>query len=424
MDANGEDPDLARAYEDLLQFVYLAPVGVIKFNAAGGIEMMNPMAAQVLMPLVAGGGLDDVYAIFRLWLPDLRERVAACGAEPGIFLEKPRVDVDPGASDQILSLTFARVADDAFMAIVQDVTLAARNERRLFEEEQRLRAIFDQIRDYAIYTVDTNGRIVGWNKSLYRLGGWESADVAGKHVSMFVPPGKVDPQAAELVFKRAATGGSVRVEGERVRKDGSVYWGDTVITALHDKAGGVIGYVVVSRDMSERKSREDELVRLATTDVLTGAYNRRYGMERLKEAFARFKRYATPASVLMIDVDHFKRINDTHGHAAGDAVLRDVAATLRAGTREVDMVARWGGEEFLVLLPDTNAAGAAVAAERLLRAIRAAAVQVDDARIVYTASIGIATLALDQANVEAAINLADAALYAAKTGGRDRAVGP
>jgi diguanylate cyclase (GGDEF)-like protein/PAS domain S-box-containing protein len=417
-----DEPDTARAYEELLQFVYLAPVGVIRFAGSGAVEMINPKAAQTLVPVAAGGLLENVFEMLGAWVPDLRVRVQCSGAEPGVFFERPRVNVGHGPSARVLSLTVARIADDAFMAVVQDVTVSARQERRLFEEEQRLRAIFDRVQDYAIYTIDVEGRVVDWNRSLYRLGGWEAGDVVGKHVSIFFPPGTFDASAAGLVLTRAALRGSIEIEGERVRKDGSVYWGDAVVTALPDSEGNVNGFVVVSRDMTERKTREDELVRLATTDTLTGAFNRRFAMDRLKEAFDRFKRYKAHASVMMIDVDHFKRVNDRFGHAAGDDVLRHLVATLRATVRNADMVARWGGEEFLVLMPETGREAAQVAANRVLAAIRAAPAPSGSTTIPFTASIGLATFSDQSENVDAIVKRADMALYAAKAGGRDRAV--
>jgi len=414
--------DLARAHEELLQFFYLCPVGIVKFAPNGRIDMANPLAAQLLMPLARDAELENLFAVLSDWIPDLPVLVRDFKAETGILFEQRLVSTGTGPRQRVLSMTVNRIATPTFIAVIQDVTDAALKERRIHDDQQRFRAIFDQIQDYAIYTLDLEGRIVDWNRTLYRLGGWTAEDVVGKHVSIFFPPTEFDANASGQVLTRASKRGSVEIEGRRVRKDGSVYWGDAVVTALPDQNGHVTGFVVISRDISEQKKREDELLRLATTDPLTGAFNRRYGTERLVEAFDRHKRYASPATVLMIDIDHFKKVNDTYGHDVGDIVLQDLAKLLRAQVRAVDMVARWGGEEFLVLMPETPAEPAAVVARRILAAVRATPFAVPGRTIGLTVSIGAASFTPDIASVDALVKRADTALYDAKSGGRDRLV--
>jgi diguanylate cyclase (GGDEF)-like protein/PAS domain S-box-containing protein len=414
--------DLARAHEELLQFFYLCPVGIVKFAPDGRIDMANPLAAQLLMPLARDAELENLFAVLSDWIPDLPVLVRDFKAETGILFEQRLVSTGTGPRQRVLSMTVNRIAAPTFIAVIQDVTDAALKERRIHEDQQRFRAIFDQIQDYAIYTLDLEGRIVDWNRTLYRLGGWTAEDVVGKHVSIFFPPTEFDANASGQVLTRASKRGSVEIEGRRVRKDGSVYWGDAVVTALPDQNGNVTGFVVISRDISEQKNREDELLRLATTDPLTGAFNRRYGTERLAEAFDRHKRYASPATVLIIDIDHFKKVNDTYGHDVGDIVLQDLAKLLRAQVRAVDMVARWGGEEFLVLMPETPAEPAAVVARRILAAVRATPFAVTGRKTGLTVSIGAASFTPDIASVDALVKRADTALYDAKSGGRDRLV--
>ena len=414
--------DLIHENEELLQFIYLSPVGIIRFAPDGAVAMMNPKAAQILLPLRPGDPLDNVYAIFAEWLPDLRGLVQGFGPVAGTVFEQRRIFAARDAEQRVLSLTVNRISAGVFMATCQDITVSAEQERRLFLDQQRFRAIFDQVHDYAIYTVDLDGRLQDWNRSLHRLGQWTAADVVGQPVSIFFPPGAFTAETAKEVFARAAQRGWVELEGQRVRRDGSTYWGDAVITALPDPDGNVTGFVVVSRDMTERKLREDELLRLATTDPLTGMFNRRHGTERIAEAMDRFRRYRTPAALMMVDIDHFKRVNDTYGHDAGDAVLQEIARRLRNGVRSVDSVVRWGGEEFLVLLPETNGSAALAAADHLLKAIRLRPVTAGDTEIPVTASIGVATLREDMATIDQFIKPADSALYNAKTAGRNRVV--
>jgi two-component system, cell cycle response regulator len=168
------------------------------------------------------------------------------------------------------------------------------------------------------------------------------------------------------------------------------------------------------------RARNAELETVTRTDALTGIYNRRHLQERLQGVLSMARRHREPAAVLMIDVDHFKSINDSMGHAAGDAVLREIADRLRHRVRLEDVVGRWGGEEFLVLSSITDADAAAVLAERLRAAVADEPVEIDGAgRIRVTVSIGCAAGTVD---AEGLVREADAALYEAKAQGRNRVV--
>ena len=169
-----------------------------------------------------------------------------------------------------------------------------------------------------------------------------------------------------------------------------------------------------------------QLLEQAHTDPLTGAANRRAFLERAREEIARSRRYGHPLSVLMADIDHFKRINDTHGHAAGDEALKRFAQLMRDDLRPSDLVGRYGGEEFVVLLPETEVADAPVVAERLRAKVEAAELVHEGTRFRMTVSIGVAAVDLYNSSVggsiEPALNEADAALYRAKESGRNRVV--
>ncbi len=158
----------------------------------------------------------------------------------------------------------------------------------------------------------------------------------------------------------------------------------------------------------------------AHTDELTNLANRRAFLGVGAAALDQAKRYQRPLSLLMIDIDHFKKINDTHGHAAGDAALRAMAAALRKAARAADTPGRLGGEEFAVLLPETNAAEALVVAERIRHDVKAIEMVHENATIRFTTSIGIAERIGEIDTIDALLHNADEALYAAKLGGRDR----
>ncbi|HEY2512841.1 MAG TPA: sensor domain-containing diguanylate cyclase [Polyangiaceae bacterium] len=163
------------------------------------------------------------------------------------------------------------------------------------------------------------------------------------------------------------------------------------------------------------------LERLALTDDLTLAYNSRYLGSRLREEMDRSRRSSEPLSVLLMDLDHFKSVNDTHGHAVGDRVLRAFVERVRSATRRLDLLVRRGGEEFVLIMPATTAKEAGIIAERIRQTAASTPIEVDTAKVAQTVSIGVATWD-GRESPEALERRADAAMYEAKGAGRDRVV--
>lgn len=168
------------------------------------------------------------------------------------------------------------------------------------------------------------------------------------------------------------------------------------------------------------RNYQTRLEELSTRDGLTGALNHREFQRRLAEEIARARRYGSPLSLLVLDLDHFKAVNDTHGHRAGDEVLRAVCDGVREVLRPSDFLARYGGEEFAVVLPNTAKADALVLAERLRAVIEAASVDADGEAIAVTVSIGVAQYGIDGDGPGSLVEAADTAMYEAKQGGRNR----
>jgi len=191
---------------------------------------------------------------------------------------------------------------------------------------------------------------------------------------------------------------------------------------MWDAANRLIGVTGVMVDVTEAHRLRQELERLATTDSLTGLANRRAFLERAGDEVERSIRYGRPVSVVMIDVDHFKVINDRHGHAIGDLVLQRVADMIGGTLRQAsDMAARFGGEEFVLLLPETPVAGAQVRAERIREVFEATRVVAGDIEIAFTASFGVDEIRPGvDTGIETALKRADDALYRAKASGRNR----
>lgn len=163
-----------------------------------------------------------------------------------------------------------------------------------------------------------------------------------------------------------------------------------------------------------------ELQRLSSTDRLTGLYNRGHWEEMLRLDYARHRRYDSQAALVMFDIDHFKAINDNYGHQAGDAVIQHVAGLIRENLRDSDVAGRYGGEEFVVLLPDTDKEGALMFAERLRYVVEACEVRHEQHRIRFTISLGVADLSAPSNGHAQLIEWADSALYASKSAGRNR----
>jgi len=179
-------------------------------------------------------------------------------------------------------------------------------------------------------------------------------------------------------------------------------------------------------DVAEHKLKVEaanrRLQALSRSDRLTGVFNRGYWEECLEQEFARYRRTPRPCSLVMFDIDHFKAINDQHGHPAGDAVLRHLGRMLHATCRSTDIVGRYGGEEFGILLPDTGADNARIMAEHLRQHTAALRIPHEPEPLHITVSIGIAALSADIPDAKTWVMLADQALYQAKNTGRDRIV--
>jgi diguanylate cyclase (GGDEF)-like protein len=183
----------------------------------------------------------------------------------------------------------------------------------------------------------------------------------------------------------------------------------------------------LQRALDQAQELRERYEALAVVDDLTGLHNRRFFFPEAQAALSRARRYGEPFSVLTLDLDHFKRVNDLHGHAVGDRVLQDVGAALKAMLREGDILARFGGEEFVFALPETGADGAVRLAQRVRECLSRMSWDVGRERLAVTASIGIAALAKDdtagstQEHLDRLLAQADKALYSSKEGGRDRA---
>ncbi len=291
--------------ETLLEFLYLTPVGIVKFQPDGTIDIANPVTAALLIPLAPASDMSDLYRVPSAVTPDLRDRIAGFQAVAGSICDQLQVAVPN--TPTVLTLRIIKINPDIFMAVIQDITRAIEQETQIRDDQQRFRAIVENVRDYAIYTVNLDGRVDNWNPSLARIGGWEAADVVGAPIGIFFPTEAASQAQSGSLLDRARQSGAAEFEGWRVRKDGSRFWGNTVAACLPDRFGRPSGFVLVSRDLTERKHMEDRLLALSITDPMTGAFNRRAAETKLEDVYCGWRRYGRMFSLLMIDCDHFKR---------------------------------------------------------------------------------------------------------------------
>ncbi len=423
------NPDELQAeHQLLLEFLYLCPVGLLQLDRSGAVQMANPLAVQLLMPIARTPMIGNLFDLLETCAPEIRNLVDGFSQPRGIVCEGSRIFVGTAGDRNrkkameaiVLACTIIKIDDARFMAVITDISRQVAQERRLKETESWFAAILSGVNDFALLSLDSEGRIDSWNQSGVRQTGYQDEDVIGATLSVFLCPEEQGEAREVEQVEFARRDGWHLDEGWRCRKDGSRYWCQSLVSALEEEDGAVTGFSVVLRDVTERKVSGDELRRLLTTDHLTGATNRARFFEVVEAEEARWRRFQRPLSVLMLDADHFKHINDTFGHAAGDAVLKALAEACQEELRTIDTLARLGGEEFVVLLPATDIRGAEAMAERLRAKVHDLLVRSDGHSIAFTISIGCAEMGGEINDASKLLRAADEALYEAKQLGRNR----
>ncbi|HQT27292.1 MAG TPA: sensor domain-containing diguanylate cyclase, partial [Burkholderiales bacterium] len=267
------------------------------------------------------------------------------------------------------------------------------------------------------YMLDVKGGIVKVNPQFLEVTGYSDAEISEMNVLDFF-----DEKNVPLIKEQMATvfsKGESSMEAELVVKGGSEI--PYFLTNHKTLINGKNFLVGLGTDISERRMLEEELVHQARTDMLTGLPNRRRFLELAEQELTRAKRYGSLVSILMIDLDEFKSINDIYGHQTGDRVLVKFAEICGKTMRSIDVAGRIGGEEFAVILPETDMIQALDAAERLRQSVASAEMQTEEgSSFSFTASIGVATLSPEQDDLDSLLGSADQALYEAKRSGRNR----
>lgn len=262
-------------------------------------------------------------------------------------------------------------------------------------------------------------RIVYVNPAFEKLMGYTADEVVGQNPKLLQGPG-TDDKTRYKIRKAMREETSIRTQILNYDKAGNELWLDINMVPLFDENGILTYYAAIERDLTEHKKLQSHLESMATIDSLTGLANRQAFMQRAKNEFNRARRYARPLTVVMIDIDHFKSINDQHGHAAGDEVLRQAADICQSSLRGSDFMGRVGGEEFVLLLPDTPHTNAYHVAERMRLHLYETPILLENGTSLnITASFGVAPLNDADNDFNAVLERADEAMYLAKHGGRN-----
>ena len=285
-------------------------------------------------------------------------------------------------------------------------------------------AIVQNAKDVVIVTKsfpidDLGPEIIYVNDAFTETTGYTAEEVIGKTPRIFQKEG-TDKEELSKIREALEKKEPVRVTLRNFSKTGKEYWVDISILPLLDTEGKVTHFASIQRDITEYKKLEQDLQILCRTDPLTTAANRRAFNEILSQEFSRFKRSQREYALIMIDLDHFKSINDQHGHSVGDQVLIEVTERCKDNIRVHDILARLGGEEFCILLPYTDSKQAKKVAERLREKIEIKPIIVDGLRVKVTISVGISLVSTGDEDGHQAMERADQKLFQAKESGRNQ----
>jgi diguanylate cyclase (GGDEF)-like protein/PAS domain S-box-containing protein len=307
------------------------------------------------------------------------------------------------------------------LCFIRDITAARQAERALQTSEAKYRDLFESTHDAILLLDPSSGRITSANPSVVALfGAKDPEDLLSRQPSEVSPErqpdGRASAEKADEMIETTLRKGAHAFEWIHRRLDGVEFPADVLLTrGAH--GDNVVIYATI-RDISERKLAEQQIARMARYDNLTALVNRHVFVDALEQAIAVARRGDKGFAILYLDLDHFKDVNDTLGHPVGDSLLHAAADRLRENVRETDMVARFGGDEFAVLVEDIrDPAYLTILADRLLRAMAEPFV-IDDNVIRSGTSVGIAVYGLDSSDAETLLSHADVALYRAKAEGR------
>ncbi len=293
--------------------------------------------------------------------------------------------------------------------IVVERYLFGKLSKQLAKSERTFNLTFEQVGSGRCVT-DLEGYILEANQKFCEIIGYTHDEAMGLRIKHLTHP---DDWLVDVVHKERLFKGEIpyfSMEKRYFKKDGSLVWVYTTVTLMKGEDGEDDFLIGIVQDISAQKS--------ADIEVLTGLYNRRYMMSRLQDEYDRSMRSGRPFSLILTDIDYFKAINDAYGHDCGDEVLKGLAKVLMNAVRSVDVLCRWGGEEFLMLLPDTELGSARVLADRIREAVADEVFDYEGNAFKLTMTFGVSSFS-DMLTIKELIKMADQALYKGKALGRN-----
>ncbi|MDY0106055.1 MAG: EAL domain-containing protein [Giesbergeria sp.] len=299
-----------------------------------------------------------------------------------------------------------------FVVLSRDIT----QRMEMLERLRKLQHAVEQT-PHSIFITDLQARIEYVNPAFAATSGYRLEEVEGRNPKL-LSSGKTPLSTYQELWKSLKAGNSWKGEFLNRSKNGREYFQSALISPLHDDHGVVTHYLSIQEDITDRKRDEERIRKLVNFDVLTGLPNRTLFTSRFSQALALTQRSGQQLALMYLDLDHFKNVNDSLGHQVGDELLVEFARRMQSVLREEDTVCRQGGDEFIIVLPLTNAQHAAHVAEQLLAEVRRVC-RIGPHELVVTGSVGIALYPADGTDFETLSRCADAAMFRAKDMGRD-----
>lgn len=413
------DTESTRQHKEYAESLVSAiPSGLMVVDQNLAVLSMNPAMRSML-------AIDSSHPVETMAIPELirsallhdacAEVIQSGKSQSNIFVTFTR---DDGRAKLDFSLSRIQFREQPMLLVMaQDITEKLRVESELAQSEERYRLTFNHAA-VGLAQTDIDGRITKINTKLCDILGYEEDELLGMRFPQLTHP--EDRADAHVMTSRVLDGELESYSKERryQHKEGHVIWTNATVSCLREGQTRN-GLIVVLEDISSRKHMEDELVRMAGHDALTGLPNRVLLQDRLGKALARARRQQQQVAVMYLDLDRFKHINDSQGHAAGDAMLLEAGQRLTNAVRETDTVSRLGGDEFVVVLEGIDDNRTVTArAQGILRAL-ATPFTYKDRELYTAASIGIALYPKDGADTDSLLKHADSAMYQAKEAGRN-----
>ncbi|WP_168204831.1 bifunctional diguanylate cyclase/phosphodiesterase [Noviherbaspirillum sp. UKPF54] len=409
-------------------------MALVSNDSAGGITARRLLPAAILLPLAVNrleywgrdaGLYDATFGMIAVTLSSIAIFTLLIGWNARLLL---RLDNKRSEAEDALHETLGALERNLDMLsntnarLQAEISMRHAVEENLFHEHQRMQVTLNSIGD-GVITTDIDGKVVYLNPAAEQMCRWTNADAVGQSldaVARIVDP--VSRHAAASTLEATLLGNKVMRRPSSsilIRHDGTEAAVDDSCAPMHDRDGRVVGAVLVFRDVSAMREMSLRMAYIAQHDALTDLPNRFLLNDRLAQAIGLAQRHGTRAALLFVDLDRFKHVNDTLGHATGDRLLQEIARRLRAGTRDTDTISRHSGDEFVILLQQvSDSIDAARAATQVLKSITEPYF-IDEHDIHVSASIGISICPDDGADGTTVIKHAEAAMYQAKAQGRN-----